>query len=348
MSAKYEYEIRIRFNGRARFKPIVGQMRISTAFDQFELGSNMLSISYARSKRQKPADAFNATRRERLCELWMLYFSCCGRMPKIKDVAFISNSELIDVELSLIGLPDVPKIQSSPIISSECAERICRSTYRNSLMVSLSFLIASKRKGLDEFDRFRFLWSSFNPLYNAFSRDRGEWARARNLIISLEEAGLLDKAKEMFIDAPSINSRAWRFGDYLAGAQQVAICQDEGNFRFRNEAAAKAVVSDIDLGTLEMLARRYQYKQFRAVPLESNYIEQKLSMGASLGGEEFSFVMRDYLYWLRCDTMHGNSAYPLFVTAEQQALQFTLNDCLEEAIVHAIDMISLLGGPDNA
>jgi hypothetical protein len=163
MSAKYAYEIRIRFSGRVHFKPIVGQMRISTAFDQFKLGSSMLNISYVRSKRQKPADAFNVTRRERLCELWMLYFSCCGRMPKIKDVAFISNSELIDVELSLIGLPDVPKIQSGPIISSGCAERICRSTYRNSLMVSLSFLIASKRKGLDEFDRFRFLWSSFNP-----------------------------------------------------------------------------------------------------------------------------------------------------------------------------------------
>jgi hypothetical protein len=193
-----------------------------------------------------------------------------------------------------------------------------------------------------------FFGAHLTPLYNVFSHDRGEWARARNLLISLEEAGFLDKAKEMFTGVPRINSRAWRFGDYLAGAQQVAICQDKGNFRFRNEAAAKAVVSDIDLGTLATLARRYQYRQFRALPLEANYIEQKLSMGAFPGGEEFSFVMRDYIYWLRCDTMHGNSAYPLFVTAEQQALQFTLNGCLEEVIVRAIDMISLLGSPDNA
>ena len=69
-------------------------------------------------------------------------------------------------------------------------------------------------------------------------------------------------------------------------------------------------------------------------------LASKVNSGSSGDGSFFRFVVWHYLYWLRCDTMHGNSSYPLFISDSHRELLNVLNNCVEEIVLQGIKMLA--------
>lgn len=347
MSKKYIYKLEITFGNRSSFEPLTGTMRISSALDSFKLGPRKVTINYTRARKQSIEQALNQTRYSRVQELWLLYFAVTGEFPRPKSVIFAieDKSESYDSEDMNLPQERIPKFNSKlkdhRIITRTCANSILSSAQKYPILISISYLIKSFCITDDEYGRFRILWGAFNSLYNSFSmNDKAEWNRVRKLVLELNNRLCLKKAEHVFSAAPALSSPCWRLGDYLS-SRQFNLTSDGHNSRFSYGHRINALVEDADVDTLIALKRHYQYDRLlKNVPLDKNPIEQKIQADIRTDGSQFLFAMIDYLYWLRCDTVHGNSIYPLFVDNELNDLLSTLNDCLEIVIKESISFLA--------
>lgn len=344
--SQYRHRINLKFEKpEVEGEPICSQMKIAQVFDDFCLKASELTIDYTRSKWQKSLEeAFNPTRYARLKGLWLIYYSVYGALPVVPEAFFSSKNGTTAIEPSELDLPTSPlSLESKPLLTANTARSILASENKDSLLDSLSYLIASKQTEMDAMSRFRFLWSAFNPLYNIYTpkdTERAEAARARNLMCELDKLGMLKTAQQEFSSAPDARSDGskytWRFGDFLKNY----IPDNKSSWKFKCPAVVKAIAEDSDKETLSALTR-YGYL-WTDIPDEKNPIVLKLKSSDPDDGSLFKFAMYDYLYWLRCDTMHGNSPYPIFMSHERRDLLNTLNNCLDIAVVKGIELCSEL------
>ncbi len=344
--SRYDHRITLKFkNPGIELEPINAQMKIAQVFDEFDLKSSELSIHYTRSKWQKSlGEAFNPTRYARLKELWLIYYSIYGAFPVVTSATFSSKGDAKIIEISELDLPTSPlSLEQRPFLSTSLAHSILVSEHRDSLLVSLSYFIASRQTSIDAMNRFRFLWSAFNTLYQIYTpsdKNVPESKKARDLMKELDEREMLKEAQDKFSFAPKASSdesnSAWCFKRFIKHFMQT----NHNPAKFKHPAVVETIAEDSDKDTLSAMIR-YQYL-WKDIPYENNPIVQKLNSKETTEGSLFTFAMRDYLYWLRCDTMHGDSFYPIFANPEQQDLLNILNDCLEIAVVRGIELCSKL------
>lgn len=343
---QYAHRITLKFkNPGIEQEPIHAQMKIAQVFDDFYLKSSELSIRYTRSKWQKNLDeAFNPTRYTRLKELWLIYYSIYGAFPVVASATFSSKGDTKKLTISELDLPSSTlSLDKRPFLTTNLAHSILVSEHRDSLLVSLSYLIASRQTSIDTMNRFRLLWSAFNPLYQIYTpsdKKVPESKKARNLMKKLDEREMLKEAQDIFSFAPKASSdesnSAWRFKKFIKNYMQA----NQNSAKFKHPAVVETIAEDSDKDTLSAMIR-YQYL-WKDIPDENNPIVRKLSSKESPEGSLFKFAMCDYLYWLRCDTMHGDSLYPIFTNPKQQDLLNILNDCLEIAVIQGIELCSKL------
>ncbi len=340
--SKISHSILIEFDStEPNQTPIAGTMKISTAVDCFNLYKSKLEISYTRSKRQSIKDAFNTTRYTKLKEIWLIYFSVFGRMPNVSSVILTSDGYPKKVNQSELDLPiSSQSLISDTFLSTGIATKILNSDQREPILISLSYLIASKQEELDPMNRFRFLWSAFNPLYMSFNTKGTEWEKARFLVCKLDSRGMLKEASSIFNHAPGPNSYLWRLGKWFSSFKPLSINKNKSEFKYIN--SVRLVTGDADINTLKEITNRYTYKACSQIPNDKNPISSKIESKSSGEGSFFRFVMRDYLYWLRCDTMHGNSIYPIFINSEQRQFMEVLNSSLEKIVIESVQLCASL------
>ena len=339
---KIPHSILITFDSsESNQKPIKGVMKISNAIDKFYLYESRLTIEYTRSKHQSIDDAFNMTRCRRLEELWLINYSVFERMPKVSQVTLTSANNTIEASYSGLDLPTLSQtLSSESFFSANVATKILNSRLKDDIIISISYLIASKQPGLDPMNRFRFLWSAFNPLYESFSTKGYEWEKAKSLVCELDNRGMIKDACSSFSQAPEPNSHVWRLGKWFSNFKPLRLDKNRDRFKFAN--SVKVITGDADIKTLKAITSRYQYQACSQIPKDKNPISNKIESGNSDEGSFFRFVMRDYLYWLRCDTMHGSSIYPIFMTTEQRQLIEVLNSSLEKIVIESVRLCASL------
>lgn len=341
MSKRNAYTIRILFcDSTAEFETVDGHMNISTAVDNFRLTASDLTIQYERSSKQTPNQAFNLTRLSRIEEIWLLYYSITGVFPAVEKVAFEHPGGTDNITLSEANLPICPTCSNQAIIDSEIATRLYAFEKRSSLLSCVSYLFAS-RQTEDAMSRFRYLWSSFNCLYIIHPcESKSEYLHVYTLLEAIPEDNALLNIKRKFQDLViDIDSPSWRWNDFLRGFSPLKI-KHKKNGEISACSTASTVLSDVDEQLLKVLMSRKAYLKWKDLPTNNNPILQRqadLEHGAN--SDRFLFIFSSYLYWLRCDTMHGNSPYPVFMTKEQQTLLKALCDSLESLIPLCIAFI---------
>lgn len=322
-------------------------MRISNVLDSFKLGPRKLTLNYTRTRKQSIEQALNQTRYSRLQDLWLLYFAVTGEFPRPKGAVFVIEGKSESYNSNDLNLPREcilkfnSKTKDRRIITNPCANLVLSSRLKKPILISFSYLIKSFCTAEDEYGRFRILWGAFNSLYNSFSEnEKAEWKRVRKLVLELDNRLCLEKAKVVFSAAPALSSPCWRLGDYLSSGQFELKSNGQPSC-FRYMPRIKELAKDADIITLKALKCHYQYERLlKKVPLDKNPIEQKIQADIQTDGSQFLFAMVHYLYWLRCDTVHGNSIYPLFIDSELNDLLSTLNDCLEIVIKESISFLA--------
>lgn len=341
MSKRNAYTIRILFcDSTAEFETVDGHMNISTAVDNFRLTASDLTIQYERSSKQTPNQAFNLTRLSRIEEIWLLYYSITGVFPAVEKVAFEHPGGTDNITLSEANLPICPTCSNQAIIDSEIATRLYAFEKRSSLLSCVSYLFAS-RQTEDAMSRFRYLWSSFNCLYIIHPcESKSEYLHVYTLLEAIPEDNALLNIKRKFQDLViDIDSPSWRWNDFLRGFSPLKI-KHKKNGEISACSTASTVLSDVDEQLLKVLMSRKAYLKWKDLPTNNNPILQRqadLEHGAN--SDRFLFIFSSYLYWLRCDTMHGNSPYPVFMSKEQQTLLKALCDSLESLIPLCIAFI---------
>ena len=341
MSKRNAYTIRILFSGSTMdFEAVDGSMKISSAVDDFRLTTSDLTIQYERSSKQTPDQAFNPTRILRIEEIWLLYYSITGVFPTVEEVVFEHPGETENIPLSEVNLPICPTCANQAIIDSEIATRLYAFANRSSLIACISYLFAS-RQTKDALSRFRYLWSSFNCLYKIYPcESKSEYLHVYTLLKAIPKNIDLLSIKRKFQDLViDIDSPSWRWNDFLRGFSPLKI-KHKKNGEISACPTASTVLSDVDEQLLSVLMSRAAYSKWKDLPAENNPILQRqtdLKRGAN--SDRFLFIFSSYLYWLRCDTMHGNSPYPVFMTKEQQTLLKALCDSLESLIPLCIAFI---------
>lgn len=342
MPKRNSYTIRILFcDSTMEFEAVDGRMKISTAIDDFRLTASDLTIQYERSSKQTPNQAFNLTRLSRIEEIWLLYYSITGVFPTVEKVAFEHPGGTDNITLSEANLPICPTCANQAIIDSEIATRLYAFENRSSLLSCVSYLFAS-RQTEDAMSRFRYLWSSFNCLYTIYPcKGQSEYLRVYTLLEAIPEDNNLLNIKRKFQDSViDIDSPSWRWNDFLRGFGPLKIKHNKKNGEISACVTASTVLSDVDEQLLNVLMSRAAYSKWKDLPAENNPILQRqtdLKRGAN--SDRFLFIFSSYLYWLRCDTMHGNSPYPVFMSKEQQTLLKALCDSLESLIPLCIAFI---------
>lgn len=321
------------------FEAVDGSMKISTAVDDFRLTATGLTIQYERSGKQTPDQAFNPTRLLRIEEIWLLYYSITGAFPAVEKVAFEHPGGTDNITLSEANLPICPICANQATIDSEIATRLYAFANRSSLIACISYLFAS-RQTKDAMSRFRYLWSSFNCLYKIYPcESKAEYLRAYTLLKAIPEDRALLSVKRKFQDSViDVDSPSWRWNDFLRGFKPFEIKKDNGKALVNKKVST--LLSDVDEQLLSVLISRTAYSKWEDLPADNNPILQRqadLKRGAN--SNRFLFIFSSYLYWLRCDTMHGNSPYPVFVSKEQQTLLKALCDSLESLIPLCIAFI---------
>lgn len=328
------HTIQITFSdGVKEFKAVNGAMKVSTAIDNFCLSASGLKIQYARSKKQNHKQAFSSIRLSRIKEIWLLYYSITGKFPDVREIHYTCSGKTDTISASEVNLPVCPECSDRPIIDSEIATRFYDSTDRLSLIASVSYLFAS-RQAVDVMSRFRYLWSSFNCLYKMHPcEDRSEYLRARALIEAIPENETLLSVKRQFWEsAIDLDSPSWRWNDFLRGFGALKISEKKKGEICVN-GNAPIVLSDADERMLRVLMSRSAYSRWKKLPTNKNPIVQRLAdLKSKADSNCFLFVFSSYLYWLRCDTMHGNSPYPVFMSTEQRTLLKALCDSLESLV----------------
>ena len=333
---RYSHRIEIHFfSGDYDFAPITGKMKISTARDDFELGPSALTIAYQRANPQTADKAFNALRQKALEELWLLHFLVCGSMPRVESVEFESpDSTVIFDDPVTLRIPVSPVTATVPLVSTDCAGSILQSPYKGAIVISMSYLVPSKRSTIDEMERFRYLWIALNPLYRAYSKVKQDREGLVIFLDRLENDGALGAARSIVKGAPPLGSGAWRVGAYITGTTELGL-GDGHAFK----KPARKLADDTDVDTLAFIMSHQQYvKKFAGVA--DDPLASKVNSGSSGDGSFFRFVVWHYLYWLRCDTMHGNSSYPLFISDSHRELLNVLNNCVEEIVLQGIKMLA--------
>ncbi len=322
------------------FEAVDGSMKISSAVDDFRLTASDLTIQYERSSKQTPDQAFNPTRLLRIEEIWLLYYSITGVFPTVEEVVFEHPGETENIPLSEVNLPICPTCANQAIIDSGIAARLYAFANRSSLIACVSFLFASRRTK-DAMSRFRYLWSSFNCLYKIYPcESKSEYLHVYTLLKAIPEDKDLLSIKRKFQDSViDIDSPSWRWNDFLRGFGPLEI-KHKKNSEISVNINASTSLSDVDEQLLSVLMSRAAYSKWEDLPAENNPILQRqadLKRGAN--SDRFLFIFSSYLYWLRCDTMHGNSPYPVFMSKEQQTLLKALCDSLESLIPLCIAFI---------
>ena len=341
MPKRNSYTIRILFSdSAAEFEAVDGRMKISTAIDDFRLTTSELTIQYERSSKQTLDQAFNPTRILRIEEIWLLYYSITGVFPAVEKVAFEHPGGTDNITLSEANLPICPTCANQAIIDSEIATRLYAFENRSSLLSCVSYLFAS-RQTEDAMSRFRYLWSSFNCLYIIHPcESKSEYLHVYTLLKAIPKNIDLLSIKRKFQDLViDIDSPSWRWNDFLRGFSPLKI-KHKKNGEISACPTASTVLSDVDEQLLSVLMSRAAYSKWKDLPAENNPILQRqtdLKRGAN--SDRFLFIFSSYLYWLRCDTMHGNSPYPVFMSNEQQTLLKALCDSLESLIPLCIAFI---------
>lgn len=338
---RYPYSIRVRFGGGVPgFEPFEGTMRISGAMDSFCLRDDGLLIRYERSKKQGVGQAFNSKRVSLIKELWVLFYAVTGTFPDIREITYEYPGGSEAVGAASVGLADRPRCEDPGLLTSGTASELYVSAKRTAMIASLSYVYASRRTK-DPMSRFRYLWSAFNCLYKGYPCASGsaEYLRAHALISAISPSPALLGIKRDFHDrAPSIDAACWRWNECLKGFRPFKVTQNGGVPSVDKKAAI--VLSDADEELVRVLRSRAAYAKWNNVPRDKNPIVQRLSdIKAGASSDRFLFVFSSYLYWLRCDSMHGNSPYPVFMDKEQRSLLDLLCDSLEALLPLCISQL---------
>ena len=247
MSKRNAYTILILFPGSTMdFEAVDGSMKISTAVDDFRLTATGLTIQYERSGKQTPDQAFNPTRLLRIEELWLLYYSITGAFPAVEKVIFEHPGGTDNITLSEANLPICPICANQATIDSEIATRLYAFANRSSLITCVSYLFAS-RQTKDAMSRFRYLWSSFNCLYDILRRkNQPEYLSVYTLITAIPKDAVLLSIKRKFRDSViAIDSPSWRWNDFLRGFNPFKIKHNKHGKAYVGEAAS-TLLSDVD------------------------------------------------------------------------------------------------------
>lgn len=339
-SKRYPYSIRVRFGGVPGLEPFEGTMRISGATDSFYLSADGLLIRYERSKKQGVDQAFNSVRVALIKELWVLFYAVTGKFSDIGEITYEYPGGTKAVGAASVGLADCPRCEDPRLLTSGAASELYVSAKRTAMIASLSYVYASRR-AKDPMSRFRYLWSAFNCLYKGYPCASGsaEYLRANALISALPPGPALLGIKRDFHDkAPSIDAACWRWNDCLKGFRPFKVTQNGGVSSVDKKAAT--VLSDADEALIHVLRSRAAYAKWNDVPRDKNPIVQRLlAIKAGASSDRFLFVFSSYLYWLRCDSMHGNSPYPVFMDKDQRGLLNLLCDTLEALLPLCISQL---------
>lgn len=349
MGRKY-YVIEINFDQQGSFDPLEGTMRMSQAKDAFILSPSSLLIRYSRAKTQNIESAFNKPRRKHIRKLWLVYYALTGHIPTIHTVRYGLSDKIDQHDVSKLALPTATTRDEEGFISPQTAKTLYQQQY---LLTSVSYLYASHNRVTDEMGRLRLLWSAFNALYREFKeseqrrpQNSSEWKRAYTLVEKLNECKLLDDIIGRFCsNMPNIDTDPWRWEAFLSNFRPLSVEAKEGKSKLKNIEAVKYIFKDVDRKLLKtLLNRTSKIKNWQTLSSEDDPIKQKLDVPPDepdsppdeCGYGRFRFVFSCYLYWLRCDTMHGNSPYPVFVNNDENDLRKTLCDFLEELLHIAI------------
>lgn len=356
MGRKY-YVIEINFDQQGSFDPLEGTMRMSQAKDAFILSPSSLLIRYSRAKTQNIESAFNKPRRKHIRKLWLVYYALTGHIPTIHTVRYGLSDKIDQHDVSKLALPTATTRDEEGFISPQTAKTLYQQQY---LLTSVSYLYASHNRVTDEMGRLRLLWSAFNALYREFKKpeqrrsqprqkrpqNSSEWEHACTLIEKLNKRKLLNDIIGRFCsNMPNIDTDPWRWKAFLSSFRPLGVEAKKGKSKLRNNEAAKRIFKDVDRKLLKTLSNRTsEIKNWQTLSSEDDPIKQKLDVPPDkpdsppdeCGYGRFRFVFSCYLYWLRCDTMHGNSPYPVFVNDDENDLLKTLCDFLEELLHIAI------------
>lgn len=348
MSKRYPYTIRISFDntGVSKIEPVDGVMRISGAKDSFRLCCDNLLIRYERSKKQDIQQAFNEIRLSRIEELCILYYAVTGSFPDFGDIEYESLDGTQHAHIADVKLRNCPSCRDAQLLSSQIAMRLYESDSRMSVIASISYIFAS-RKAADEVSRFRYLWSSFNCLYKFhLCDDTAEYMQAHALLSALPATEALSDLRVKFSnEAACLDAPCWRWNDFLKGFRPLRVTTNKNGITSIS-GSASVVLGYATEGILNVIRSRPQYKRWEGLKPDKNPMLQRLAeLKSGKVGDEFLFIFSFYLYWYRCDTMHGNTRYPVFMETEQRRLLNLLCDILESLIPLCIPV--LFSKPDG-
>lgn len=335
------YSIRVRFGGGVpEFEPFEGTMRISGAMDSFCLRDDGLLIRYERSKKQGVEQAFNSKRVSLIKELWVLFYAVTGTFPDIREITYEYPGGSEAVGAASVVLADCPRCEDPGLLTSGTASELYVSAKRTAMIASLSYVYASRRTK-DPMSRFRYLWSAFNCLYEGYPCASGsaEYLRAHALISAISPSPTLLGIKRDFHDrAPSIDAACWRWNECLKGFRPLKLGWSKGAPVVHK--LASTVLSDADWELVNVLKSRPSYAKWEdALDAQNPFVQRLSDIKNGAKDDRFLFVFSSYLYWLRCDSMHGNSPYPVFMDKEQRSLLDLLCDTLEALLPLCISQL---------
>lgn len=333
MAKAHDYTLRIVFRNKQKFTPFDGTMRVSNALDSFQMTPSSLTIVYQRSRKQTISQAINSVRIAKIEELWLLYYGLTGSFPEVCSLWYGQAEELREISLSDASLPNAPACHDSPFIPSKIVKGIYDSVYRSQSVVAISYLYASKRSA-EVTSRFRYLWSAFNALYKDYpSSGRAEYLHARSLLDAISKNADIERImNHYFAQEPDLDCESWRWNDFLSGFKALSVTRKkDGTIAVSNNA--ELVLGDVDQDLVAVFQTRNAYAKWRNLSEEANLMKLRaMQLADGAQGNRFLFIFSFYLYWLRCDTVHGNSLYPVFQKEESRKHLGILCDTLEELV----------------
>lgn len=342
--------------------PVKGMMEISSAWDSWTLSPECLVVEYERSRRQPADKVLNPKRLKRIRELLMACATATGSIPEIDKIVYCSEDAQTEEPCPSALKSTIDCVIDSFLephqISSlfSYGESTGKETGKNSgdkssnekrgmskpiasrkdLFSALSYLIASGSAS-DQADRFRLLWSGFNALYRS-SKEKSEYKKAAAYLGSGFAKARVDFQQGLAqID---IDAACWSWNKFLSSFS--ALKPPSKDKPFSNNCTYVLEYADEEILTVfenresnssrkTKEARRDSFRERKNKALQSE------EEGAGKKGDRFIFIVCFYMYWRRCDSMHGESQYPLFSSdTEKSKLEEGLCIVLESVVKEGI------------
>lgn len=222
-----------------------------------------------------------------------------------------------------------------PFLTANEAADLISSTYSGQAFRAISFLATSTSARCQN-DRFRLLWSEFNAIYKPLGNPGAEYLKVNECLKTLEKQGLINRARETFQEADlCLDDEFWCWDSFLKSFAPLKLKKSKTGHCSIHENA-KRVLSDANGEILNAPSSQKKYEQWLKLLEAGNAIKDRIDGLPRDKGDSFIFIMSYFMYWRRCQTMHGESMSEVFKDEASNRFQKTLNDSLQELLIPGI------------